>query len=331
MTGPRRLLGLAAAVSVLLCAGCIKVNMDVAVAPDQSTSARLALAVDTSLAEMAQGEGSFGGLKEAPGKNWKTREYKEDGWSVTEALGHAGPGEALFPDEEDAPKLRVQLAQRRLSTRYDLSLVTPPPPAQLTQPPGAGEPAAAPAEAGPDFSGLAASMVSEMQVRISLAGPGQVIATNGTVVAPGKAEWKLSLSDLQAKQTMPDFRLTTEIPNWSNIGHLASQLVMRGGPADAGSRLLSALQRGLLPNPPTSAAAADKLSAVDYLRLLEVIGKLDSGAGPAVTEVIVRQLRLSDEQVTAAKIATVHGKIMKLDVGTIVEQSAIKTLSAAVE
>jgi hypothetical protein len=40
MTRQMRLLGLVAALSVVLCAGCIKVNMDVAVAPDQSTSAR---------------------------------------------------------------------------------------------------------------------------------------------------------------------------------------------------------------------------------------------------------------------------------------------------
>lgn len=335
MTGPRRWLGLIAALSVLLCAGCIKVNMDVAVAPDLSTSARLAAAIDTSLAEMAQGEGgAFSDLKDAPGKHWTTREYQEDGWTVTEAIGHAGPGEALFPDEADAPKLRVQTSQRRLSLRYDISLVTPPPPPQLTQPAPPQQPGEKPEkdeEGGPDLSGLASAMMPQIEIGISLRGPGEVIATTGTEVGTGQAEWKLSLADLQGKAAMPDCRLTTEIPDWLNIGRLASQLVMRGGPTDAGMRLASAVQRGLLPNPPVSATAAEKLSAIDYLRLLEIIGKLDAGAGPLVTEAIVEQFRLNDEGMTSAKIAAVHGKLMKLDVGTTVERAAIRGLADALK
>ncbi len=319
-------LALAAALSALLCAGCIKVNVDVAVAPDRSVSARLAAAVDTSLAEMAEGGDAFSDLTNAAPKSWTTREYKEGRWTVSEAVGHAGPGETLFPDEKDGPKLQVQTASRRLSTRYDISLVTPPPPAQLAPPPKQGE---GETETGPDLSGLATSMMSETQISISLAGPGEVVATTGEVVAPGKAEWKLAIADLQRKQALEDFRLTTELPNWLTIGRLADQLVMRGGPADAGSRLVSALQRGLLPNPPLNVAATDKLSAVDYLRLLQIIGKIDAGAGPAVTEAIVKQARLNDQDTTSARIAEAHGRIMKLDIGTLVEEAAIEAISGA--
>jgi hypothetical protein len=241
-----------------------------------------------------------------------------------EATGQAGPGEKLFPDEKDAPKLDVGAAPRRLSTRYRLSMVS------VTPPAAAATPAPAQGEGFADIAGLASAMMAEMSFTISLRGPGEVVATTGKVVAPGKAEWKLAMEDLQGGK-MPDFRLTTEIPNWNNIGHLADQIVLRGGPADAGSRILSALQRGLLPNPPQNAAADDKLSAVDYQRLLEIIGKLDAGAGPTVTDVIVKQSRLNDEGVTSEQIAAAHGKIMKMDIGTIVEQSTIRAISEGLQ
>jgi hypothetical protein len=328
MTGPKRWGTCLAALSLLLCAGCIKVNMDVVVAPDQSSRARLAVAVDTSLAEMSEGEGSFSPLKEAPGKNWTVREYKEDKWSVTEATGHAAPGEALFPDEEDAPKLRVQLAQRRLSTRYYVTLAMPPSP--LPAAPAA--PAATAGEAnGPDLSGLAASMMGDMRLQVSLAGPGEVVATTGEVAGPGKATWQIALTDLQGKGALPDFRLTTELPNWLTIGRLASQIVAIGGPADAGSRLASALQRGLLPNPALAAAGAERLQPADYLRLVEIIGKLDAGAGPLITEAVVEQLRLNDEQTAPARIAATHAKVMKLDIGTTAEQATIRALATALD
>lgn len=330
---------LAVALSVMLCAGCIKVNMAVAVAPDLSTSAKLVAAFDTSLADMAQSgapEKPFAELQAKSGGKWQTREYKEGNWQVSEATGHAAPGEALFPpgEGEESPALRVQTSHRRLSTRYDVSMSVPTPPATPTEEketPKAEDADAAPAPTGePDmtqaFQGMAESLMSGMDVRVSLTGPGEVIATTGKVAGPGKAEWVLSLGDLQTKAP-PDFRVTTELPNWETIGKLANQVVMRGGPVDAGSRILMALQRGLLPNPPANAAAADKLSAIDYLRLVEIIGKIDAGAGPAITDVIIKQARLNDQDATSAQIAAVHEKVMKTDIGLIVEQSSIEGIS----
>lgn len=325
--------------SLMLCAGCVKLNMAVAVAPDRSTSARLTAAIDTSLAEMAQGaeiQGPFADLKEKSGGKWQTRQYKEGNWIVQEATGQAGPGEALFPEnaEGETPKLQVQTSQRRLSTRYNISMIVPAPPQEALTPPAEEQPKAGEdgnAEMGQAFAGLAAGLMAEMAFNVSLTGPGEVVATTGTVAGPGKAEWKLSLTELQEKKVLPDFRVTTEIPNWDTIGKLANQMVLRGGPYDAGSRIAMALQRGLLPNPPMSVAAAEKLSAVDYLRLVEIIQKLDAAAGPTVTDVIVKQSRLDDEDATSDRIAAVHDRIMKMDVGQVVEQATIQGISKGLQ
>lgn len=328
MIGWRLLLVLVAFATMVCCVGCIKINMAVAVAPDQSTSARLTAATAISLAEVTdQGGSPFAALEQQSGGKWKARTYQEGKWTIHEATGAAAPGEPLFPPDEgeESPKLLVQTSHRRLSMRYSISMSVPPAPAEVGQMPEMPK-----LEGGQDFSGLAESMMGEMEIRISLAGPGEVVATTGNVVAPGKAEWKLGFADLQGKQA-PDFRVTTEIPNWDTLGNLANQLVLRGGPYDAGSRLMMALQRGLLPNPPLNAPAAEKLSAIDYLRLVEIIGKLDSAAGPSVTDVVIRQARLDDEDASSASIAAVHEKVMKMDVNLIVEQAEIQGLSKALK
>jgi len=324
-----------AALALLMCAGCIRLGVDVAVAPDQSSSARLLVGLDTSLGDMGAAGNPFAELKQsAVGARWTVRDYTEGTWQMHEAVGQAGPGEPLFPDGGDTPALRVQIAHRRLSTRYDITLIAPPPPtSDVAQPPAAAEdkPADQPAPADmPDMGKLAESFMSGIEVRFALSGPGRVVATTGQAVGPGQAEWKLGLTELGEKKTTGlDFRLTTELPNWLNIGRLADQLVMRGGPADAGSKLAAALARGLLPNPPASAAAADKLAAADYQRLLEIIGRLDGAVPAEVTDTILKQARLNDEGVSSAAIAAAHARLMKADVGELARQATIGALTGA--
>jgi hypothetical protein len=332
MRGAARLLIVPAALTLLLCAGCIRLGVEVAVAPDQSTSARLLVGLDSSLGDMTGGENPFADLAQSPvGKRWTFRDFTDGSWKMSEAVGHAAPGEGLFPDEGDGPRLRVRTTARRLSTRYDITLIAPPPPSTLTQPPEApaDQPAAAEDQPGMEaMAGLAQSLMGGMEVRFSLRGPGRIVATTGREVAPGQAEWKLDLTQMSEQQTTPDFRLTTEIPNWVNLGRLADQIVMRGGPAEAGGNLASALDRGLLPNPPVT-APGDKLAAADYQRLLEIIARLDAAVAPEVTDMVLKQARLNDEQVSAAAIAAAHARLMKLDVTAVVQQATIKSLSAA--
>lgn len=306
-------------VAAIFCGGCMKVSMDVAVAPDLSQSARLTAATDVSLAEMGE-EGKLSGGLGTPPSNWKTREYRDGKWQVQEAVTTVAPGEPLFPDGGEAPSVKIETSRRRLSTRYHVTMTMPPPPPVLTE-------QITPVEGQDKFEGLARSLMSDLEFRLTLSAPGEIIASSGQPAGPGKAEWRLGLAEFEKSGTIPAFRLTTELPNWITIGNLANQVAMAGGPADAGSRIGTALQRRLLPNPPITAAADEKLGPQDYLRLLEIIGKLDAGAGPAVTDAVISQSRLNDEDVTAQKLERAHQKIMKMDVGELVEQASVKAIA----
>lgn len=306
--------------------GCLNITMDVSVAPDMSSRARLAIAVDSSLAEMGKESGGLQQIPKPPTPNWTVREYKEGNWAVTEIVGQAKPGEALFPEESDSPKLEMQVVPHRLSTFYHLKLIMPPPPAKEN--PLFGE---KPQDTmGAPEQLVMSSLASTLQLQLSLQGPGFVRASSGEAAANGQAVWKLNLMDLQPKKSLPEFRLTTELPNWRHIGHLADQLVMRGAPPNVGSRLLEALQRQLLPNPPLNVSAAEKLSAIDYLRLLDIIQKLDAAASPAFTEAFFAQLCLNDTETTSAQIAQIHAKVMALDVRQLIARASLQGLIAAV-
>ncbi|MGE5532531.1 MAG: hypothetical protein ACM3VW_10495, partial [Bacteroidota bacterium] len=147
----------------------------------------------------------------------------------------------------------------------------------------------------------------------SLKAPGRVVSTTGTVVGPGKAQWKLGFDDL-GKGKMPSFGVTTELANWTNIGRLADQLASNGRLYDCAPALAAALARGLLPNPAASTAAAQKLGAEDYGRLLEIIDKLDAPGRPAVTETLIKKLGLNRDDTSAEAIGKAHARVMKLDV-----------------
>ncbi|MHB8995103.1 MAG: LppM family (lipo)protein [Armatimonadota bacterium] len=291
---------------LIACSGCMKVSMDLAVAPDGSSSGRMLAGIDASLAQA--GETKSGPLAGLAGgaANWKTRDYREGNWLMTEAVGSAPPGRPLFPQDDDkAPQTTLTTSARRLSTRYNLSLVVPPPDKTMMGDPTEG--------VDEQMQALVKGMLASFELSFSLKAPGRVVATSGTVVGPGRAQWKLGFDDL-GKSSLPDFTVTTELPNWTNLGRLADQLAYNGRLYDCAPRLAAALERGLLPNPPLNAAAAQKLAPEDYARLLEIIDKLDAAGRPAITENLIKKLELNRDETSAETIIRAHARVMKLDV-----------------
>lgn len=299
--------------SLVLLSGCIKVGVDMTVAPDGSSSAKMVMGIDKNLDQMGEASGGpFEELTKSPeAKRWTVREYEEGNWKMTEAVGKAGPGEALFTGE-DAPKLTLRTGHRRLTTRYMLTLQTPVP---------QGLPDAPAGEDNEQMAQLMGTMMSTMEIKFALTGPGQVVATTGTVTGPGRAEWKLGMQDLSAK-TMPDFKVTTELINWTNVGRLADQIAARGNMYDAGVMLAGAVDRHLLPNPPANTAAKNKLGAAEYEALLGIIARLDEQLSPEATAAVMEKTGLSDEDVTAAKVRAAHTRLMQADLQGQVQKSA---------
>lgn len=304
---PKTKAGIVVLMTLLLaaCSGCMKIGVEIAAAPDGSTSARLNAGMDASLA--AAGETTknpFSELSEAGG-NWKTREYREGNWLMTETVGSAAPGQSLFPEtEKETPKTTLTASVHRLSTQYTLTLQMPPTPGGI---------GGVPADADEQTQALVKSMLASFEMKFALKGPGRVVATSGKVSGPGKAEWRLGFDELNSKK-LPDFRLVTELPNWTNIGRLADQLAYTGRMDNAAPKLAAAVARGLLPNPPVQADRTDKLKPEDYAKLLEIIDKLDVSGRAAVTDSVVAKLKLNTDTTTAAQIAAAHERVLKLDI-----------------
>lgn len=306
------------AFAVMLLTGCMKFGLDLAVAPDSSTSARMTIGIDKSLDEM--GETSTGSpfdelTSGEDAERWTVREYTEGNWKMSEAIGHAGPGEALFTGE-DAPAMQVQTSHRRLTTRYMLSLAVPTP--DIPTPPAE--------EMTEGLEQVVGSVMAGLEIKFVLSGPGRVVATTGQDMGRGRAEWKLGMKSLQGGR-LPDFKLTTEMPNWTNIGRLADQIATQSGQFDAGSELATGLERGLLPNPPSN-ESGPKLSADDYGKLLEIIARLDAGLWPEATAKVMAKAGLADDYVTSAQVQAAHARLLKADLAGLVETAAA---TAAVE
>ncbi|MEN6303284.1 MAG: hypothetical protein ABFD96_11200 [Armatimonadia bacterium] len=300
-------------IGIVLLSGCVKVGVDMTVAPDGSSSATMLMGIDKNLEEMGEATSNpFADLAKGPdAKRWKVREYTEGNWKMVEAVGKAAPGEKLFTDE-DAPKLTVRTGQHRLTTRYTLTL-------QAAMPEGIDEAPAA--EGDEQMAKLMGAMMGSMEFKFALTGPGQVVATTGTTTGPGRAEWNLGVKDLSGK-AMPDFKVTTELVNWTNLGRLADQIAARGAMYDAGVRLADAVDRRLLPNPPANIMAKDKLGAADYEALLGIIERLDEQLSPEAVTAVLEKTGLSDEDVTPAKVQNAHARLTKADLQAQVEKSA---------
>jgi hypothetical protein len=309
-------LALAAALA-LFASGCMKARIEVAAEPDGSTSGKVTVAMQAALTQGQEKMQNPLSDMVKSGANWKTREYQEGDWQVTEATGATGPGQQLFP-AADAPKTKLVTVAHRLSTRYTVTLKVPPQPAEATK---------LPTDAN-DKQGqaLAKMMLSNFEVSFAVSGPGRIIATTGKIIGPNTAEWRLGFDDVSAK-TLPEFTATTELTSWTSLGKLADQLALKAHQYDAAPKLAAALRRGLLPDPATDTPAATKLWVEDYGRLLEIIDKLDASGQPTVTAAIIRQARLNADDTSAASIAAFYARVMKLDISALTEQATLSSLS----
>lgn len=299
------------ALGLVFCSGCFRMSMEIAAAPDGSTSARILAGVQASLTQDKETKNPFADMTKG-GANWKSREYRDGDWLMTEATGSAPAGKSLFPaDDKEAPQVKLVASPRRLSTEYAMTLQVPPSAQEISK---------TPTDMDEQTQALVKGMLGGFQISFSLAAPGRVVATSGKVVAPGKAEWKLGMDDLNAKK-LPEFRLVTELTNWSNLGKLGDQLAYTGRLYEATPKLAAALQRDLLPNP--RANASDGLQPEDYARLLEIIDKLDSSLKPSLTDSIIARTGLNSDIVSPASIQKAHERVMKADFGALVGKAAL--------
>lgn len=320
----RGALALSTVVFLLVLSGCIRVTTQFVVQPDGGTQAKVLMGMDERLNGTGEASGTpMEGLTKGPqAKYWKVREYKEGGWAYTEAVGKVPAGEPVFGEDKEGPTLKCTKSEHRLSTRYRVTMTVPPVPSSVTSPVEAEE------KPEIDVKGLEAmteGLLSSVQIRFQVGGPGRVVSTTGKIVGEGLAEWTPAVSALSDKNAEP-MVVVTEAANWVNLGRLADRIAYECGMDDAGVRLGQALRQGLLPNPPMQAKEADSLTAVDYFRLLEVIRKLAAVAPTGRLGDLVGRLGLNADQVTGRQILAAYERVNAADFAAHVDNQRVRDL-----
>ncbi|NPV47717.1 MAG: hypothetical protein HPY69_12215 [Armatimonadetes bacterium] len=299
-----------AALVVVPLTGCLKLDAQFVAQPDLGFAATILIGMDARLMEsMGSGAAPLADLKSGPlGQAWSVREFERDGWRYVEAKGVGPAGTALLGDYPGAPEVQVDRAMHRLTTRYSMTWRAQEMPLDaLPSPSVPGDASDSQQPEMPDLQTAVEVMLSGLEVRLALGGPGHVVSTNGTVVGEGLAEWHPTVHEIASGET-PTLQVVTETINWTHLGRLADQIAGLGGGYAAGTRLADAVTRGLLPNPPASAIGAGKLEAADYSRLLAIITRLDEVLERSETAVVMRELGLSSDSATSGQIAAVYAK-----------------------
>lgn len=322
----RLVLPVLAALVVVPLTGCLKVDAQFVARPDLTVAGAIVIGIDARLAEsMGPGATPFAELKSgALGKSWSVREFAQDGWRYAEATGVGVAGPGFFGDSPEAPQLQVKRVLHRLTTRYTMVLL----PAQV--PPEALPAPAAPADGAddrqpemPDLQKAVEAMMTGLELRLALGGPGHVVSTNGTMVGEGLAEWRPTVHDVTSGK-MPTLEVVTETINWTHLGRLADQITGLGGGYAVGTKLADAVTRGLLPNPPVSALGSGRLEAADYNRLLAIIARLDEVLEPAETAMVMREAGLSSDSVISGQIAAAHAKTQAPDFTALLRTARVR-------
>lgn len=330
----RLLIGAAALVALTLTGGCIFVDARFALDPDGTQHARLEAGIWEALAR--QGEGDFSADIDNSLVEGRWRELPEETrgqWVVKTFVGEAPPGEALFTEEaEEVPEFNK--VTRLLSTEYTFTMSAPKVApkteiAPVEPPEGAqdngGEGQMQIEGMNEAMMGMMALMMSsgEAGLRFSVILPGEIIATNGEVVGPGQATWKIDLTENEPQLEV--MQATSRLPNWPNIGRLGGELVARGR-WDLVPALIAGVSRGVLPDPITEDLAAAGFDVAMYEQLLEIMMALDRAVGEQVANQVMTALGLNASDLDADAVSKIAERLQEGDLPTKVDQHVAEWL-----
>jgi len=341
-TSTGRLLAMAAALAALsLAGGCIFIDAQFALDPDGTQHARLEAGVLQSVAE--QGEGEFtSDISEglAPGKWQDLGEETRGQWLVRTMVGQAAPGEALFTAEaEVAPEFGM--TGRLLSSEYSFTMALPEESMQPqmgpveVQPEGEGAQPEAPGQGGEGevqfegmdeaMSGMMAMMMSsgESGLRFSANLPGEIVATNGEVPAPGRAAWAIDFMNPDPEMLVLEAR--SRLLNWPSIGRLAGALTAMGR-WDLAPVLIAGVRRGVVPDPVTADPMAAQLNSAMYVQVLEIMVALDRAVGEQIANQVMTTLGLNADGVDPAFVEAVAVRLEGMDLAAEVDANVTEQL-----
>ncbi|GEM_PF-3947689 len=302
--------------------GCFKVDMDVTLKPDLGMEVGMQIAVPLEIANQMESAdfGDLSGMDEVKVEDTETMR-------VVSGIATVGAGEQLGPEEQAKMQMMRQKVAHRLSTRY-VFVMDLPTGEQLA--PGQEETAekGAADEEEPDFEGMAALMaglMSSLKITLTAHMPGRIISTSGTRRDDHTALFEMSLQDFAAEAPR-QLTAVSRLPNYTNLGRLADQIIAAGGDPEVAARLAEYLDWGLLPDPPVQTDVKYKLSADDYRQLAELIARLDEQLAPGMTEAVISKLGLNKDRVEPAQIRKARQAADSTDLRAMAVEKVVVTL-----
>ncbi len=294
----KMLLSLGLLMLVATSLGCFKIDMDVTLKPDLGMEVGVEIAAPLEMAENMEIE-AFGGF--AGMENVKVEDT--DTMRIVSGTATVGPAEQLGPEEEAKMQMMRQKVAHRLSTHYVFVVELPAAEQAAPEQEESGDEDTADEEEidAEGMAALMAGMMSSLKIGVTVHMPGRIVATSGTRIDDNTVLFDMSLQDFTS-DAPTQLTAVSRLPNYTNLGRLADQMIAAGADADVAGRLAEHLNWGLLPDPPVQTDPEYKLSAGDYRELAELIAVLDEQLTPGMTEAIITNLGLNKDRVNPAQI-----------------------------
>ncbi len=326
-----------ALMALTLAGGCMFVDATFSVSPDGSRDARMEAGVLKSMAEQGEGDFTTDINENLVQENWtELDEFDRGKWRVKAWEGHAGPGQKLFA-AADGPNPQFGTQQHALSTVYTFEMPLPEgpvmgptdggaqPPTQEQEGEGAGDNGAQDMQQMNEAMGqmMQAMMSSgDAGLRFSVDLPGEVMATNGQLMSPANASWRIDLT----AQEMPYDMLTAKsrLPNWPVVGKLAGQMTQMGR-WDLVPALIAGVRRGVLPDPVSDDPMSAELDTIMYVQAVEIMMTLDQVAGEQIANQVMGELGITGDPDPAA-VEEIAVQLEGIDLGRQIDRGVTEQL-----
>ena len=311
----KRLLSMAAVVLIVVCTGCMTVDMGITVRPDMSAEVGVKITAPIEMAEQIEDFGELPDMDDVAVEDTETTR-------TVSGRKLLGPDEA-FDAGEDGAGLSIirQQVRHRLSTHYIFAMELPTDNPLAPEEDADDEQELDPGQWAAMMSGLMATFKIDVAVRL----PGQIVSTTGEIVGTDTVVFHRTMQDLSNADS-PKLTVVSKMPDFTALGQLTDEVVASGTPWTIARDLPLYLEAGLLPDPPQNADGQYALAAADYGRLAQLISALRAALPDDMVRAVVEQLGLNRDTTNADEIARAADAVGGVDLDELVLQTVLSSL-----
>jgi hypothetical protein len=312
----KRLLSMAAVVLIVVCTGCMTVDMGITVSPDMSAEVGVKITAPIEMAEQIEDFGTLPDMDDVAVEDTETTR-------TVSGKKLLGPDEAFDAGEDGAgPSIIRQQVRHRLSTHYIFAMELPTDNPLAPEEDADDEQELDPGQLAAMMSGLMATFKIDVTVRL----PGQIVSTTGEIVGTDTAVFHLTMQDLSNADS-PKLTAVSKMPDFTALGQLTDEVVASGTLwTIARDDLPLYLEAGLLPDPPQNADGQYALAAADYGRLAQLIAALRAALPDDMVKAVVEQLGLNRDTTSSDEIARAADAVSGIDLDELVLQTVLSSL-----